>query len=209
MSIQFLLPMGTILGEEPASSLLCGFAFAFDRHTKSFAFNFNAYSSTWSSGMSVSLLFKFITNLFDQWEFLTQERVLSLFKDKNSDLHSIFTVQATVYNFQYKPKCFHDMPLHDIVRIPVSFVMKYCPISTTFRNTAPIQNLLNLSCCDNFSIRSPYLCKRRSLLAGSSQSKRTYVLIALSTIDCPITTSSLPVLSWRDSFSSHISATAP
>ena len=32
MSIQFLLPMETILGEEPASSLLCGFAFAFDRH---------------------------------------------------------------------------------------------------------------------------------------------------------------------------------
>ena len=27
----------TILGEEPAGSLLCGFAFAFDRHAKSFA----------------------------------------------------------------------------------------------------------------------------------------------------------------------------
>ena len=32
-------------GEEPAGSLHCGFAFAFDRHAKSFAFTFNAYSS--------------------------------------------------------------------------------------------------------------------------------------------------------------------
>ena len=44
ISIQFLLSMETILGE-PAGSLLCGFAFAFDRHAKSFAFNFDAYSS--------------------------------------------------------------------------------------------------------------------------------------------------------------------
>ena len=35
----------TILGEESANVLLCGFAFAFDRHAKSFAFIFNAYSS--------------------------------------------------------------------------------------------------------------------------------------------------------------------
>ena len=82
MSIRFLLPMGTILGEEPAGSLLCGFAFAFDRHAKSFAFSFNAYSSSWYSGISVSLLFKFITNLFDPWEILTQEWILYLFKDQ-------------------------------------------------------------------------------------------------------------------------------
>ena len=62
ISIQFHLSMGTILGEEPASSLLCGFAFAFDRHAKSCASNFNAYSSSWTSGISCSLLFKFITN---------------------------------------------------------------------------------------------------------------------------------------------------
>ena len=39
ISIQFLLSMGTILREEPAGSLLCGFAFAIDRHAKSFAFS--------------------------------------------------------------------------------------------------------------------------------------------------------------------------
>ena len=42
------------------------------------------------------------------------------------------------------------------VKSPASFVMKYCPISTTFRNSASILNLLNLSCCvrlfNSFSI---------------------------------------------------------
>ena len=37
---------GTILGEEPANSLLYGFALAFDRHAESFASSFNAYSSS-------------------------------------------------------------------------------------------------------------------------------------------------------------------
>ena len=46
----------------------------------------------------------------------------------------------------------------------VSFVMKYCPTSTTVRNPASVQNLLNLSCCDNFSIRSPYLCNSNSFV---------------------------------------------
>ena len=39
-------PIGTVLGEEPAGSILCGFVFAFARHAKSFASNFNAYSSS-------------------------------------------------------------------------------------------------------------------------------------------------------------------
>ena len=50
----------------------------------------------------------------------------------------------------------------------VSFVMKYCPTSTVVRNAASIQNLLNLSCCDNLSTRSWYLCNRSSSCAGSS-----------------------------------------
>ena len=41
--------------------------------------------------------------------------------------------------------------------------MKYCPTSTLVRNPASVQNLLNLSCCDSFSIRSPYLCNSNSL----------------------------------------------
>ena len=45
-SVQVLFPIGTVLGKEPAGSLLCGFALAFDRHAKSFASIFNAYSSS-------------------------------------------------------------------------------------------------------------------------------------------------------------------
>ena len=63
----------------------------------------------------------------------------------------------------------------------VSFVMKCCPSSTTVRNPASVQNLLNLSCCDNFSIRSPYLCNSNSLCVGSSLFKSTFVLITFGT----------------------------
>ena len=59
-----------------------GLAFAFDRHAKSFASSCNACSSSWSSGTSVSLLVESITNLFDQWEILTQEWVLSSLRDQ-------------------------------------------------------------------------------------------------------------------------------
>ena len=93
----------------------------------------------------------------------------------------------------------------------VSFVMKYCPISTTIRNHASTQNLLDLSCCDSFSIRSSYRCNRKSWYAGSSQSEGTSVLITLSASEefhCPITTDR-HVLSWKGSYSSHNSATAP
>ena len=79
---QVLFPTRTVLGEEPAGSLLCCFALTFDRHAKSFASNFNVYYSSWTSGSSCSLLFKFITNLFDRWEILTKEWVLSLFANQ-------------------------------------------------------------------------------------------------------------------------------
>ena len=62
----------------------------------------------------------------------------------------------------------------------VSFVMKYCPTSTVVRNPASVQNLLNLSCCDNFSIRSLYLRNRNPFCAGSSF-KGMFVLITLGT----------------------------
>ena len=45
-SVQVLFPIGTVLGEEPAGSLLCGFALAFVRHAKSSAFRCNACSSS-------------------------------------------------------------------------------------------------------------------------------------------------------------------
>ena len=104
-------------------------------------------------------------------------------RDAPSSLGRVYSRQATAWNCENSA---------------VSFVIKWCPISTTFRNPASIQNLFNLYCCDSFSIRSQFYCNRRSLLAGSSQSKDAFVLITLSTseeLDCSITTG-LPVLSW-------------
>ena len=64
-SVQVLFPVGTVLGEDPAGSRLRGFALAFDRLAKSLAFNLNANSSNCISEVSCSLLFKFVTNLFE------------------------------------------------------------------------------------------------------------------------------------------------
>ena len=83
-------------------------------------------------------------------------RIQPLGSDASSSLGRVYSRQATVF-----VNCENSS---------VSFVMKYCPISTTFRNPASIQKLLNWSCCDNFSIRSPFCCNRRSLRARSSQS---------------------------------------
>ena len=101
-SIQFLFWMGTILGEEPAGSLLCGFAFAFDRYAKSFALSFNANSSSWSSGKDVSLLFIQIHHKLI-WSMRNSDPGVSVVSAQrhNSDLNSMFTVQITDCNFQY------------------------------------------------------------------------------------------------------------
>ena len=65
------------------------------------SFSCNACSSSWSSGTSVSLLFESITNLFDPWEILSQEWVLSSLRDQNSYLDSMFIRQATGRDFQH------------------------------------------------------------------------------------------------------------
>ena len=53
-SVQVLFSIRTILGEEPANSILCCFPLAFDQHAKSFATSFNAYDSSWTPGIYVS-----------------------------------------------------------------------------------------------------------------------------------------------------------
>ena len=83
MPIQFLSFIGMMLFESQQVSFLSGFAFAFVRHAKSFTFSCNACCSGRSSGISVSLLFESITKLFDPWEIVTQECVLSSLRDKN------------------------------------------------------------------------------------------------------------------------------
>ena len=84
--------------------------------------------------------------------------------------------------------------------------MKYCPTCPVVRNPASIENLLTLSCCDNFSIRSLYLCNRSSSCKGHSV-EGVFVFITLGTnngFHFPSTTSH-PVLSGQESHCSHIS----
>ena len=59
--------------------------------------------------------------------------------DESSSLGKVYSRQATEY-----VNCENS----------VSFVMKYCPTSTVVKNPASVQKLLNMSCRDNFSIRS-------------------------------------------------------
>ena len=131
----------------------------------------------------------------------------------NSDLNSVLTVEATSSNFQYGSyfgvpsdpsfwcRCSfifwqrrHDKPIISVnyENSSVSSVMKYCPISTKFKNPASIRNVLYLNCWENLSIRSPSLsANRRSVWARSSQSNGTSVLITLGTneeLDRPMTT---------------------
>ena len=121
--------------EELADSRLCGSALAFDRLAKSFAPNFNAYSSSWTSDSSCSLLFKFVTNLLKAIRNSdTGVRIVFVHRH-SSDFNSVLTVQATSWNFQYGSnfgvpldssswlwcffvswQCTHDRPLHGIVR---------------------------------------------------------------------------------------------
>ena len=102
ISIQFITFIGMKLGEQPASSLLCGFAFSFDRAAKPFTFSCNACSSGRSSGTSVSLLFESTKKLFYLWEILTQECVLSSIRDQILiSTPPVFTIQVTGRNFQH------------------------------------------------------------------------------------------------------------
>ena len=64
ISIHFLSFIGMMIGKS-TGSLLCGFAFAFDRAAKSFIFSRDACSSGRSVELSVSLLFESIANLCD------------------------------------------------------------------------------------------------------------------------------------------------
>ena len=109
-SVHVLFQIGVCLGEEPAGSLLCGFALASDRLAKARAFDFDAQSSNCISDVSCSLLFKFVTNLFKPWEILTHEWELSFFMD-NSDFHSIITLQVAGCDFQYGPNFGVPFPL--------------------------------------------------------------------------------------------------
>ena len=178
-------PISMVLVDDKREYRFCGFALAFDRHAKSLSLNFNAYSSNCISEVSRSLLFKFVTNLLKPWDFLTHEWELSLFTDLILISTPYLPCRQQVVNSNTGPIL--EFPLIqpfgsslgkvyvaesvNCENYSMSFVMRYCPTSWIIRNPVSVQNLLNLSCCDNFSIRSPYLCNRIFWCAGSHYSK--------------------------------------
>ena len=206
--------------DELAESRFCGFALAFDRLAKSPAFSFNAYSSNCISEVSCSLLFKFVTNLFKPWEILVHEWELSLFTDLILISTPYLPCRQKVVTSNTGPiwvfsliqpfgsevssslgKVYSRLATESVncKNSSVCFVMKYCPTSTVFRNPVSVQNLLNLSCGGNFSIRSPYLCNRNYQCAGPSFFKSTFVLITLGTneeLDCPHNGSHRSIVNW-------------
>ena len=155
-----------------------------------------------SSKTSWSLLVESITNLLEIWEILTQDWVVFT-QRADSNVNSVFTTQWTGATSSRSPNLcpfgFDDPSLLGRVYSRQVFasncsqvfsVVKYCPYSTTCMNPAPIQNLFPLFSCESLSIRSSYFCNGKFWYTGSSVSKRSFVLISLKTIDCPITISS-------------------
>ena len=230
MSVHFLSPMGMVFVDKLAGARLCGFALAFDRLAKARAFDFYAHSSNCTSDFSCSLLFKFVTNFFKQWEILTQEYELSLFTDSilistpylpckkqvvTSNTGPIlvfpriqpfgsvdFSSLGKVYSRQatYSVNCENSS---------VSFVMKYCPTSTVVRNPASVQILITRFCCDSLLTRSWYFCNRSSCAGSSVEGVGVFINELVGTNngwDCPAKTS-LTVLTWQALYSSHTSET--
>ena len=93
----------------------------------------------------------------------------------------------------------------------VSFLMKYCPTSTVFRNPASVHIFVPRSCCESLSTRSSYFCIKFSC-AGTSVEGVGVVINNLTGSnngsDCPASTG-LPVLTWQALYSSHKSETVP
>ena len=126
----------------------------------------------------------------------------------NSDFNSMFPVQITGHDSNASPilvfQRIHPFGCDDSSFLgreysrqalekncsSVSFVMKYCLISTTCVNLASIQNLLTLFSCESNLIRSSNRCNKRFWCDEMSFSKGISALISLRTIDCPINTSS-------------------
>ena len=76
--IHFLLSIEMFSDEETAGSLLCGFSFAFVWLTKSFAFNCNAWFSSW---FSVCRSFSVLSKIYlSHQKILTHESALSLLR---------------------------------------------------------------------------------------------------------------------------------
>ena len=220
ISFHCLLSIAIILDDDSAGSLLCGFCFCLWSACKIFRIQLWRIFFELIFRNFCVVVIRFHHNYI--WSMGNSDRVSIVSAQRhNSDLNSMFTVQVTDFQqgsifcvsldpsfrlwcwiFSWKgvfttSHCVELCHIASVFRHGILFIL------TSLRNPASIQNLLNLSCCDSFSIRSSFYWNRKFWYAIME----TSVFIALSTIDCPITSSS-PDLSWRVSYS-HISATAP
>ena len=178
-----------------SGSLLCSCAVAFDLAANSFIFSCDACSSGRCARIPGLLLwFESITNLFDPWEILTQNWELSSLRDQI--LISIpclpyrqlvvFSNTSPILMFPWIHPfvCDVDSSLERVYSrqtfakncSPMSLVMKYCPISTTCKNPASMQNLLTLFSCEYILIRSSNRCNRRFSCDGNVILQRNFCL---------------------------------
>ena len=164
-------------------SSLWFFSFAVDLTAKSCTIDCDACSSGRPAGISVLLWFESITNWCDPWEILTQEWELSCLRDQNlisipclscwklvvtSNTGPISRVSLNPSFWLWWSVTFWRKCLEKVYSM--SFIMKYCPI-TTCTNLASIQNLLTLLSCESISIRSSFGCIGKFWCAGSSFSE--------------------------------------
>ena len=181
-SVQVLLSMGMILGEEPAGSLLCGFAF--DRHHKIFCIQFYRIFFELIFWNFLLIVVQIHHKLI--WSMRNSDpgaSVVSVHR-RNSDLNSVLTMQAAICNFQYGPnfgvsldpsfwfvmllhlleECIHDKPLHEIMRdlqcLPSWSIVQFQQYSEILH---PCKICSICPCCVSFSIRSSYFCNRNFL----------------------------------------------
>ena len=162
-------PGSTVLLNEQAEVGLWGFDLAFDRLAKTNTSVFNANASVFVSAVSCSL---------SSYSLSIKSVTVFVYKFK-SNFHSIFTLQVTGCDFQHgsnfgvlESNLSGQLIFHLVAKVysrqvtgsincensSVSFVMKYCPTSTVFRNPAPVQIFITRSCCESLSTRSLYFC---------------------------------------------------
>ena len=133
-----------------------------------------------------------VTDLFNPWEILTHEWVLSLFNDSIPNFHpyslasywlclltraqfvcSLESKPFGSHDFSYLGKVYHDMPLHCICSLwELLSVLYHEELSDINRcqNPASVQFLITRFCCESLSTRSLYFCNI-NLLVRDHQSK--------------------------------------
>ena len=233
-SVQVLSPIGIVLGDKLASSRLCGFALAFDRHAKSLASNFQRIFfelNFWGFLLTaVQIRDQFVRAMRDSDPGV---RIVLAYRH-TSDLNTVFTLWATSCNNQHGPNL--GVSLWSNPSVPMLLRhSRQCVLTTShcicelweffsvFRHgmLSDFNNIQKSCIHTKFThfclvvitfqfvlhiVAIEDLCEQ-----GHHNPKGTSVLITLGTnekLDCPLTTV-CPVLSWKVSYSSHICATAP